>query len=311
MRPPSRSGHAAVEARGNELERPFGFGVVRQLFEPALVGGDVDDLLSGAARFVASVLDIETRATSRQAPGDTFALHNGIYWLTANLAARQPLAILVDDLHWSDDESVEALAHLGNRLEGIPVALIAASRIEESRSGLEALRRSSGRTRPPAPPEAARPGCRERDRPLVGPRRRRRALRRLPRGIGRQPVPPRGAGPLAGRGRIRGSGRRPRREPRAGHPRAERPAGRGCPPPPAPSLAAAAVLGDAAPAASCCGARRTARRRSRGGGRLAGRGRDPSPSLARSSSSTHWSGRASTRESGPRRARASTHGRRG
>ena len=139
------SGMRLLRARGNELERPFGFGVVRQLFEPTLVnpGGDVEDLLSGAARFVPSVLDIETRARSEEAPRDTFAIQNGIYWLTANLAERQPLAILVDDLHWSDDESVEALAHLGNRLEGLPVALIVASRIEESRSGLEALRKTA------------------------------------------------------------------------------------------------------------------------------------------------------------------------
>jgi DNA-binding CsgD family transcriptional regulator len=157
----SGAGMRLLRARGNELERPFGFGVVRQLFEPALVnpGGDVADLLSGAARFVPSVLDIETPAKPEDAPRDTFAIQNGIYWLTANLAERQPLAMLVDDLHWSDDESVEALAHLGNRLEGLPVALIVASRIEASRSGLEALRRSAAelgqRLRPrPLGPEA-------------------------------------------------------------------------------------------------------------------------------------------------------------
>jgi ATP/maltotriose-dependent transcriptional regulator MalT len=139
------AGMRLLSARGNELERPFGFGVVRQLFEPALMNpqGDVAELLSGAARFVPSVLDIEPLAKPEEAPRDTFAIQNGIYWLTANLAERQPLAMLVDDLHWSDDESVEALAHLGNRLEGLPVALILASRIEESRSGLEALRRSA------------------------------------------------------------------------------------------------------------------------------------------------------------------------
>ena len=141
----SGAGLRLLTARGNELERPFGFGVVRQLFEPALVNpdGGVEDLLGGAARFVPSVLDIETKTGSEEAPRDTFAIQNGIYWLTANLAERQPLAILVDDLHWSDDESVEALAHLGNRLEGLPVAVILASRIEESRSGLEAVRRTA------------------------------------------------------------------------------------------------------------------------------------------------------------------------
>lgn len=138
------AGLQPLSARGNELDRPFGFGVIRQLFEPALAArGDVRELLTGAARVAASVLDVEGLAEEERASGDAFAIHNGLYWLTSNLASRAPLAILVDDLHWSDDESVAALAHLANRLEGLPALLVLASRIEATRPSLEALRRSA------------------------------------------------------------------------------------------------------------------------------------------------------------------------
>ena len=39
-----------------------------------------------------------------------------------------PLAIIVDDAHWADAGSVKALAVLARRIEGLPVALIIASR---------------------------------------------------------------------------------------------------------------------------------------------------------------------------------------
>src|SRR5919201_6430910 len=45
-------GMRVLHARGGELEREFAYGIVRQLFEPALAGaseGDRDELLGGAA----------------------------------------------------------------------------------------------------------------------------------------------------------------------------------------------------------------------------------------------------------------------
>ena len=133
------AGLLTLRARGAELERAFAFGVVRQLFDD--VAREPDALFTGAARFAAPVLGLELGGASAVASDDPFAARHALYWLTANLSAERPLALLVDDAHWADSASLGVLAHIAHRLEGIPVALVVASRTEESHDTLEALRR--------------------------------------------------------------------------------------------------------------------------------------------------------------------------
>ena len=133
------AGLLTLRARGAELERAFAFGVVRQLFDE-VVREETADLFTGAARFAAPVLGLELPGVS--APSDDpFAARHALYWLTANLSSERPLALLVDDIHWGDTASLDVLVHVAHRLEGIPVALIVASRTEERRATLEMLRR--------------------------------------------------------------------------------------------------------------------------------------------------------------------------
>src|SRR4051794_24096824 len=86
-------GMRAVSARGLELERRFTFGVLRQLYEPVL--HTVDDaarerLLQGAAAGAGPALGIEQPGAT--GPADPiFAVAHGIYWLSVNLAADDPL----------------------------------------------------------------------------------------------------------------------------------------------------------------------------------------------------------------------------
>ena len=133
------AGLLTLRARGAELERAFAFGVVRQLFDD--VAREPDAPFSGAAGFAAPVLGLELDGASAVASDDPFAARHALYWLTANLSAERPLALLVDDAHWADGASLGVLAHIAHRLEGIPVALVVASRTEESQDTLEALRR--------------------------------------------------------------------------------------------------------------------------------------------------------------------------
>lgn len=125
----SAAGLGVFPARGSDLERDFAFGVVRQLFEPALVRMDPGrraELLSGAAS-QARVAVLADVGSATSVTGD-FAILHGLFWLTANLAERRPLALIVDDLHWADVASLRFLAYLLPRLDDLRVAVIIAMR---------------------------------------------------------------------------------------------------------------------------------------------------------------------------------------
>ena len=102
-----------LAARGGELERGFGFGIVRQLLEVALIGADAaerDRLLAGAARLAEPVF---TDVSAAEDTGDVaFATLHGLYWLVVNLAERAPLLLAIDDAQWADEPSLRFLLHL-------------------------------------------------------------------------------------------------------------------------------------------------------------------------------------------------------
>jgi DNA-binding CsgD family transcriptional regulator len=134
-----------LSARGAELERAFAYGVVRQLFDGVAhdPAADASSLFAGAARFAAPLLQVQVEGAPTVPSEDAFAARHAVYWLTANVAADRPLALLVDDAHWADEASLAALAHVAHRLEGLPVALVVAARTEESDPVLDALRRDA------------------------------------------------------------------------------------------------------------------------------------------------------------------------
>jgi DNA-binding CsgD family transcriptional regulator len=138
-----------LSARASELEREFGFGVVRQLFEPALAargagaatpGGSAAGRsgastpadssggpFAGAAAPAAAVFGAGAETES----ATSFAALHGLYWLSIDLAAERPLLLAVDDLQWCDRPSLRFLAYLARRLEGLPVLLAATLRTNE------------------------------------------------------------------------------------------------------------------------------------------------------------------------------------
>jgi DNA-binding CsgD family transcriptional regulator len=127
-------GLEVLHARGGELERDFGFGVVRQLLEPRVAVAEESEraeLFAGAAGLAEAV--IAPQAAAAPAAGDLSqaALH-GLYWLVVNLAERSPLLVAVDDLQWVDGPSLRFLHYLVMRLEGVPVAIVATVREGEA-----------------------------------------------------------------------------------------------------------------------------------------------------------------------------------
>ena len=67
------------------------------------------DLLDDGAEAAAAVFTAEPGETSAEA--GLFTNLHGLYWLTANLAAREPLVLLADDLHWADTASLRWLVY--------------------------------------------------------------------------------------------------------------------------------------------------------------------------------------------------------
>ena len=142
----ANGGMRVLRARGTEMERDFAFGVVRQLFEPRLAdASDIDrsDLLQGAAGVAARILGLPGAPAPNTSEDFTvdpsFAVLHGLYWLCANLAADEPLCLIVDDAHWMDGPSRRYLSFLLTRLDELQVALVLATRPCEPGSDAELL----------------------------------------------------------------------------------------------------------------------------------------------------------------------------
>ena len=128
------AGFTCLRARASELERDFAFGCVRQLLEPAVArisDADRNRLFEGAAA-LSKPLFAPTGAPQPSLSGDSsFRMLHGLYWLLSNLADEGPVALSVDDLHWSDTESLRFFNYLAPRLDGLPLAVLASTRSGE------------------------------------------------------------------------------------------------------------------------------------------------------------------------------------
>jgi hypothetical protein len=87
-------------------------------------------LLSGAAALAEPLFDPEQLVAETSTDSSLATLH-GLYWLTANLAARGPLLLAIDDLHWTDLPSLRWLAYLLPRMEGLGLSVVVGLRPAE------------------------------------------------------------------------------------------------------------------------------------------------------------------------------------
>jgi DNA-binding CsgD family transcriptional regulator len=133
-------GMAVLRARGGVMESDFALGVVVQLLAPAveeLTGGERDRLFAGAAGLARPLFE---EGPDRAAAEDRlFARLHGLHWLCARLADERPLALLVDDAHWADEQSLRFLVYLEARIEEIPACVVLTLRTGETAAAPEAL----------------------------------------------------------------------------------------------------------------------------------------------------------------------------
>ncbi|MFF3485304.1 ATP-binding protein [Streptomyces sp. NPDC002701] len=123
------------------VEATTGYSGARALFgRLGLTGrkGRTSALLDGGARRALPALaagpdDLDDAA------GGTFAVLQGLYWLTANLMADGPLVLVLDDAHWCDERSLRWLDFLLRRADGLPLLVVVAHRTEAGHAAPAAL----------------------------------------------------------------------------------------------------------------------------------------------------------------------------
>ena len=133
------SGGEALRARGGAVERDLPWGLVRQLFDPALAELDRaerDRLFDGAGELARSVFGAAPPASE---PATLASAAYGLYWVLVGLAARRPIVAVVDDVHWGDEESLRWLAFIAPRIVGLPATIVAGLRTGDADTGRAAV----------------------------------------------------------------------------------------------------------------------------------------------------------------------------
>jgi DNA-binding CsgD family transcriptional regulator len=113
-----------VRATGVESEAELEFSGLLELCRPLLA--HVAELPELQASALLGALGFEPAGAH-----DRFAIGAATLGLLAAAAERQPLLVLVDDVHWLDHPSADALRFAAHRLLADRVAVIAATRLEE------------------------------------------------------------------------------------------------------------------------------------------------------------------------------------
>ena len=154
-------GWRAFDARGGVLERDFGYGVVRQVFEAPLrraSAGERRRWLAGAAGLAAPALGLAPAVHVAGVEDAAFPTQHGLYWLAANLASESPVALVIDDLQWCDIASLRWLVYLARRLEGLSLVVLGAWRTGEAEAPVELLDALGGERLVPSPLSVAATG---------------------------------------------------------------------------------------------------------------------------------------------------------
>ncbi len=110
------AGHEVLYARGGAVELESPFGIVRQLFQ------SVEASLTPSEReMCTNVMAVPRTSVLRPI---LFEVIDDLYMRLSLLASRRPLVVAVDDLQWSDYESLVWLQYLSRRLESGRISLV-------------------------------------------------------------------------------------------------------------------------------------------------------------------------------------------
>jgi len=111
-------GRRVLRATGAEAERNFPYAALHQLLYPLRAG--IDDLPEPQRAALRSALGLASGGTPN-------AYLTGLAALTL-LSDAAPVLVVLEDVHWLDQASADALAFVARRVEGEPIALVATLR---------------------------------------------------------------------------------------------------------------------------------------------------------------------------------------
>lgn len=127
-------GYLVLDGRAAEYERGLPFGVAVDALndcfgelEPAILASLGDDAVAELAAIFPALARPEAQPPDRRLDAERYRAHYAIRAVLERLAARRPVVLTLDDVHWSDDASVEVLAHLLRRFRG-PLLVVCALR---------------------------------------------------------------------------------------------------------------------------------------------------------------------------------------
>ncbi|MFJ3803965.1 ATP-binding protein [Streptomyces sp. NPDC090088] len=139
-------GFTVLSGRGGEAEQSSAFRVVRQLLQPSLARmgeAELHAFLGSWYDTVAAVLGLEAKGPA-PAP-DATGVREGLDWVMTRLTVKKaPVVLLLDDLHWTDPESLSWLASFAPRVDDLPLLIVVAYRPDELPSEAVPLRALAG-----------------------------------------------------------------------------------------------------------------------------------------------------------------------
>jgi DNA-binding CsgD family transcriptional regulator len=126
-------GCTVLEARAAEFEADLPYALLTEALEPHLTAAGERRLarlgLADPGALSAALPPLAAVAPAEAAAADRHRVHRALRDLLARLAAPRPVVLCLDDLHWADAASLDALAALVRRAPGAPVLLALAARL--------------------------------------------------------------------------------------------------------------------------------------------------------------------------------------
>lgn len=148
------AGARTLRARATRLESQVPFAAARRLFEGVARGLEPavrERLVRGAVRPAAAMIGLaEAGSDAFSGESNAMHIHNGLFWLAAELAERQPLVVALDDAHLADPQTLEWIEYAADRLADVAVCVIVSGRggAESPLAGVETVARELISPRP-------------------------------------------------------------------------------------------------------------------------------------------------------------------